>query len=191
MPATSVADRTGAVLVVIDLQERLTAAMPARASVLSAADKLVRIAALTGLPVIVTRQYPAGLGDIEPRLRTALDTAAARVSVTTTDKTAFNCFSDAAFVERLDGTGRRQLIIAGMESHICVVQTALAGLRAGLDVHVVADACCSRDDGSHEIALARMRQAGAVVTSTESVLYELVAVAGTDEFRALLKVVKE
>jgi nicotinamidase-related amidase len=190
MYAPSVADRAKAVLVVIDLQERLTAAMPARDSVLDAADKLVRVAALTGVPVIVTRQYPAGLGDVEPPLRTALDAAAGQVSVTTTDKTAFDCFSDDAFVARLEETGRRQLIVAGMESHICVVQTALAGLRAGFDVHVVADACCSRVAGSHEIALARMRQAGAVVTSTESVLYELVGVAGTDEFRALLKVVK-
>jgi nicotinamidase-related amidase len=191
MSATSIADRTKAVLVVIDLQERLTAAMPARASVLDAADKLVRVAALTGVPVIVTRQYPAGLGDVEPRLRAALVVAAGQVSVTTTDKTAFDCFSDDAFAARLEETGRRQLIVAGMESHICVVQTVLAGVRAGFDVHVVAEACCSRDAGSHEIALARMRQAGAVVTSTESVLYELVGVAGTDEFRALLKVVKE
>ena len=78
-----------------------------------------------------------------------------------------------------------------MESHICVVQTALSALRAGFDVHVVGDGCCSRDSASHESALARVRTAGAVVTTTESVLYELVGEAGTDDFRDLLRIVKE
>jgi len=190
MPALSVADRTNAVLVVIDLQERLAAAMTARDSALDAADKLVRVAALTGVPVIATRQYPAGLGDIEPPLRAALDAAAAQANVTTIDKMAFDCFAEPRFRSGLEATGRRQLVVAGMESHICVTQTALAGLRAAFDVHVVADACCSRDMTAHELALERMRAAGAVITSTESVLYELVGVAGTEEFKALLKVVK-
>jgi len=91
----------------------------------------------------------------------------------------------------LAATQRRQLVIAGMESHICVVQTALAALREGYDVHVVGDGCCSRDMAAHESAMARLRAAGAVITTTESVLYELVGEAGTDEFRELLGIVKD
>lgn len=191
MPATSIVDRATAVLLVIDFQERLAVAMDRRAAVLDSADKLVRVAALTGMPIVATRQYPAGLGDIEPRLRATLDVAAQHTSVATADKVAFDCFAEPTVVESLAHTGRRQLVIAGMESHICVAQTALAALRDGFDVHVVADACCSRDDAAHDTALARLRAAGAVVTMSESVLYELVGAAGSDEFRALLKIVKE
>jgi nicotinamidase-related amidase len=77
-----------------------------------------------------------------------------------------------------------------MESHICIVQTALAALAAGLDTHVVADACCSRASSNHELAMARMRAAGATITTGESAMYELVGAAGTDEFRGLLSIVK-
>ena len=191
MSASTVANRTAAVLVVVDVQARLAAAMANRAAVVDAADKLIRVAALTGVPVIATRQYPAGLGDIEPRLRASLDAVAGIVSTSVVDKMAFDCFAEPAFSQQAAETQRRQMVIAGMESHICVVQTALSGLQAGWDVHVVADACCSRDIGSHEIAMARLTAAGVVVTASESVLYELVGVAGTDEFRALLQMVKE
>ena len=191
MTATTIVERSSAVLVLIDLQERLAAAMQHRAAVLDAADKLVRVAALTGVPVIATRQYPTGLGDIEPMLRATLESASADTSVVRVDKVAFDCFAEPEFSALVAHMGRRQLVITGMESHICVTQTALSALRVGHDVHVVADACCSRDEDTHAIALARLRAAGAVVTATESVLYELVGVAGTEEFRSLLKMVKE
>jgi nicotinamidase-related amidase len=191
MTAMSIVDRRSAVLVLIDLQERLAAAMKRRAAVLDATGVLVRAAVLTGVPIVATRQYPAGLGDIEPVLRAALETAASDTSVAFSDKIAFDCFADPEFSARIAQTGRSQLVIAGMESHICVTQTALSALREGHDVHVVADACCSRHDYAHEIALARLRTAGAVVTVTESALYELVGIAGTEEFRALLRIVKE
>ena len=191
MAAATIADRSAAVLVVIDLQERLAAAMQHRAAVLDAAEKLIRIAALCGVPVLATRQYPNGLGDIEPVLRGALALAAADTDVAVADKLAFDCFAEPSFSAAFAREGRQQLLITGMETHICVAQTALTALRAGHDVHVIADACCSRDSDTHEIALSRLRTAGAVVTTTESVLYELIGVAGTEEFRALLKMVKE
>jgi nicotinamidase-related amidase len=186
----SIASRHEAVLLVIDEQERLTAVMPDRLGVVLAGVRLVRTAALVGVPIIVTRQYPRGLGDVEPDLAAALTTAGDVVPVRFADKVAFDCFGEPSFVAALEATGRRQLIIAGMETHICVVQTALSALRAGYDVHVVADACCSRDAACAETALARLRAAGAVVTVSESVMYELVGEAGTDEFRALLALVK-
>ena len=191
MTAVTIVNRSSAVLVLVDLQERLAAAMEDRAAVLDAVDKLVRASALMGVPVVVTRQYPAGLGDVEPMLRVVIEAAVAKTPVTVVDKVAFDCFAEPEFAACIAQTGRRQLVIAGMESHICVVQTALSALREGHDVHVVADACCSRDALAHDVAIARLRAAGATVTVTESVLYELVGVAGTDEFRALLSMVKE
>lgn len=188
---SSVASRSHAVLLVVDVQERLAAAMSRRQAVLDSTSKLVRTAALVGVPVIVTRQYPTGLGDVEPVLRVAIESAADATSVIWANKVAFDCFAEPAFTEALASTDRRQVVIAGMESHICIVQTALSALMQGFDVHVVGDSCCSREAASHESALARLRTAGAVITTTESVLYELVGEAATDEFRALLRIVKE
>jgi len=185
-------NRTDAVLVVIDVQERLTAAMSHRQSVLDAATFLCKVAGITGIDVVSTRQYPRGLGDTEPVLAVALEvieTAGCRVSHV--DKVAFDCFREPAFCEALGATGRRQLLITGMESHICVVQTALGALARGYEVHVVADGCCSRDDVAHAIAMDRLRAAGAVITVAESAAYELVGEAGTAEFKELLRVVKE
>jgi len=191
MPLDTIARRDDAVLVVVDLQERLTAVMEHRESVLSATVSLIRTATLVGMPIIVTRQYPKGLGDIEPALAEALDVASSEgAHIVRADKTTFDCFNETTFAEQLASLGRNQVVIVGMETHICVTQTALSALREGLDVHVVANGCCSRDSVNHELALERIRLAGGVVTVAESVMYELVAAAGTDEFRALLGIVK-
>lgn len=191
MPLDTIARRDDAVLLVIDLQERLAAAMERREAVLSAVVRLIRVATLVGMPIVVTRQYPKGLGDTEPVLVEALDVARKEGAVVThSDKTTFDCFGEPSFSEPLAAVGRSQVIIAGMETHICITQTALAALREGLDVHVVADGCCSRDSANHDYALDRIRSAGGVVTVTESVMYELVGAAATDEFRALLGIVK-
>lgn len=192
MPPASVACRDDAVLIVVDEQERLASAMHDREPVVAATVRLVRVAQLVGLPIVVTRQYPTGLGDLEPALRDAIAAAEAAGSrVSHVDKLAFDCFGEPVFCEALAATGRKQLLIAGMETHICITQTALSAVRAGFDAHVAADACCSRSDEHHALALDRIRAAGVVVTTCESVMYELVGLAGTDEFRALLGIVKE
>ena len=191
MAVDGVAMRSDAVLVVIDEQERLTAAMGRREPVLKATERLLRVAALVRAPVIVTRQYPKGLGDTDIALGEAIvEAKSAGVLAGVIDKVAFDCFGEPAFVKAVRDTGRRQLVFAGMETHVCIVQTALAALREGLDVHVIADACCSRDDANHELALGRLRRAGAVVSTSESAMYELVGEAGTEEFRSLLRIVK-
>ena len=191
MPANNIARRDDAVLVIVDEQERLTAVMDRRDAVVSASVRLVRTAALLRVPIVVTRQYPRGLGEMDPALSEALEAArAGGASVASIDKVAFDCFGEPAFSETLSRSSRRQMLLAGMETHICVTQTALSALRLGFDAHVVGDACCSRSLASHESALERMRAAGAVITTTESVMYELVGEAATDEFRALLAIVK-
>ncbi len=179
-------------LVVIDIQERLAAAMGRRDHVVRTTGRLVRVAVMLGAPIIVTRQYPQGLGPTVPELDELfmrLEGEGARI--VGVDKTAFCCAMEADFNDALRAAGRAQVVLAGMETHICVTQTALALAREGYDVHVPADACCSRDAALHEVAVDRMRFAGVTVTASESVMYEAVGRAGTDEFRELLGIVKE
>lgn len=183
--------REDAVLVLIDIQGRLAAAMERRDEVVSAAIMLVKVAALVGMPVIVTRQYPEGLGGTVDELEAAVvASSSAGANIQGIDKTAFCCAAEPDFGRALSATGRSQVVVAGMETHICVAQTVLALLEDGRDVQVAADACCSRSAGDHDIALARMRAAGAQVTTVESVMYEAVGVAGTPEFKRLLAIVK-
>jgi nicotinamidase-related amidase len=177
-------DRADAVLVLIDMQESLAAAMQRRDSVAGTAALLARVARLLDVPVIVTRQYPEGLGD------TVAEVAEAVADLAPIDKVTFSCPAEPAFADRLASLGRRQVVLAGMETHICVTQTALALVADGYRVHVVADAVCSRRDADHEIALDRLRAASVEVTVAESVIYEALGRAGTQEFRAALGYVK-
>lgn len=191
-PCARLIAREDVVLVIIDMQERLAAAMSKRDAVTLAASRLARTAALIGAPTIITRQYPQGLGETVSELRRVLEHLeheGARVA--RVDKTAFCCADEVGFMEALQATGRRQVVLAGMETHICVGQTALALAAEDFEVHVAADASCSREDSAHEIALHRMRFAGVTVTTSESVMYEALGRAGTDEFRRLLAIVKE
>lgn len=190
-PKETLIDRSDMVLVLVDLQERLVAAMQHRERTLAAAGRLARAAALVGAPILVTRQYPQGLGPTESSIEKLLIELADRdARVSGVDKTAFCCAAEAEFNEALSATGRRQVVLAGMETHICIAQTALALAGSGYQVQVAADACCSRDDVAHELALARMRAANVVVTHSDSVMYEAVGRAATDEFKALLEIVK-
>lgn len=191
IPAAGVLDRRQTVFVIVDVQERLASTMEHRDAVTSAVSLLLSAAVITGVPVIATRQYPQGLGDLTSEISAMIVAAeSAGASITQVDKLSFDCFGEPLFVDAVAGSARRQIAMAGMETHICVNQTALTALREGYDVHVVTDGCCSRDEGSHAIALARLGNAGAVLSCAESAAYELVGRAGTDEFRELLKAVK-
>lgn len=178
-------DRSDAVLVVIDMQERLAAAMPGRDHVVARVVTLAKAAKILGMPILVTRQNPSGLGDTLP------DVAEAVGEHTPIDKMAFCCREDKTFSDQLALTWRGQIVLVGMEAHICVTQTALALVEDGYRVHVVSDATCSRREADAEAALDRLRLAGVAVTTTEAVLYEALGEAGTDEFRAVLGLVKD
>lgn len=184
MPSAHAIDRPDAAVVLIDMQESLAAAMERGEAVTATAALLARVARLLDMPLIVTRQYPAGLGDT---VRVVAEAAGGTIPV---DKLTFSCMAEPAFAERLGALGRRQIILAGMETHICVAQTALALLAEEYRVHVVADAVCSRRSADHEIALERLRGAGVEVTVAESVIYEALGAAGTPEFREVLALVK-
>jgi nicotinamidase-related amidase len=183
-------DREDFVLIVVDVQEKLVASMDRRESVIAAVVRLVKAAALIGAPIVVTRQYPAGLGDTAAQVTGALSEAGEKVAVAVIDKLSFCACDEPSFLLALEATGRRQAVIAGMETHICVVQTALALTAHGFRVQVVEDACCSRRERDHATALARLRTQRVTVTSAESVMYEAAGFAGSDEFRRLLQIVK-
>lgn len=182
--ARGVVNAGDTVLVVIDMQESLAGVMDAREPVTGAAVLLVQAAGRLGIPVIVTRQNPAALGETVAGVREAVG---AHMPV---DKLTFDATRDDGFVARLEQTGRRTVVLAGMETHICVTQTALGLLRSGYTVHVAADAACSRRSLDHTVALDRLRMAGVVVTTAESAVYEALGVAGTDSFRDVLRFVK-
>jgi len=179
-------DRDAVALVIIDVQERLARVMPRRDETVGAIVLLARTASALGVPVIVTRQNPEGLGDIVPEIAEMLEPDAPVI-----DKMAFCCCAEPSFLAALDATGRRQVIVVGMEAHICVIQTALALLERGHAVHVARDAVCSRRDADRDGALGRLQVAGAEITSAESAVYELVERAATDDFRTVLRFVKE
>jgi nicotinamidase-related amidase len=179
------------VLVIVDVQERLAAAMVLRDSVVENAGRLARLCGIVGAPIVMTRQYPKGLGPFVDELeRLLLQLAYEGVHVNGVDKTAFCCAADEGFNKAVEATGRAQVVIVGMETHICVAQTAIEMAASGYRVQVVADACCSRKQLDHDTALERMRAAGVVVTTTEAVMYEAIRVAGTEEFKRLLEIVK-
>lgn len=184
MVSGGIVSRRSAVFVMIDMQHRLADAMPRRDEVVGTSVLLAHVASALGIPVIVTRQYPAGLGDTVLQLVDALGPHEP------VDKTSFDCTLEPAFRAKLDASGRHQVVLAGMEAHICVTQTALALASIGREVYVVADAVCSRRDVDCDIALHRLRAAGVVVATAESVIYEALGRAGTPEFKAVLELVK-
>jgi isochorismate hydrolase len=170
-----------ALLVVIDMQERLLPVIAQKERVIENVLKLVKFASLIGLPIVVTEQQ--NLGETTPEIRAAWG------EVQPITKLEFDCFRSRAFVERIGQLQRNTLIVAGIEAHICVTQTALHAL-SDHAVHVVSDAISSRSPHNREVALDRMGKAGVTITSTEMVIYELLGVAGTDQFREALKLVK-
>lgn len=181
--------RRRAALLVVDIQDRLLPAMPeaALADVMRNAQILITAAAQLGLPIVVSQQYPRGLGATARPIEDALATAPA---VHRFDKLEFSAAAAPAFAALASGLGRDQWILCGMESHVCVYQTARDLVARGWDVHVCADAVCSRTAANRELGLGLMARAGAIPTSTEASVFDLLGRAGSDEFRALSRVIK-
>jgi nicotinamidase-related amidase len=172
-------------LVVIDIQEKLLPPIHEKERMVSNSQLLIRMAKILSLPVIATTQYAKGLGAIIPEI------AALLPGVTPLDKLEFGCFGNGEFcsaVARL--SSRNTLLLCGMETHICVLQTALGALAQGHNVHVAADALGSRTKLNWELGLGRMRDAGVVISSTEMMIYELLGKSGTAAFKEMLKFVK-
>jgi nicotinamidase-related amidase len=171
------------VLLVVDVQEKLLPAIHENGPMLEAARRMTAAAGVLGVPVLTTEQYPAGLGPTCAALRECLP------GVPPVEKTRFSACVPAV-TDRLTELGRPAVIVVGIEAHVCIQQTVMDLLRRGYVPHVCADATGSRRPLDRDAAIERMRQAGAVVTTTESVIFELTGEAGTDLFRRVLKIVK-
>ena len=176
-------DRRRTALVVIDLQERLLPAVVYAARVTRATRLLLRAATVLDLPVVSTTQYEKGLGPTVGEIAELLPARTARL-----DKTAFSCFDDARFEGLLAAAapGAATLLVAGVESHICVAGTVFGALRNRLAVEVVTDAVSSRGVGDSEVGLRRMERGGALLTCSEMAVYELLGGSGTAEFKEML-----
>lgn len=171
------------VLLVIDLQEKLMNAMPAKDRVYKNTGLLLKTAQELDLPVIVTEQYPRGLG------RTVTEITEHLPEHTLIEKTCFSaCTSELE--TSLHSLGRKSVVITGSETHICVFQTARDLTEQGYDVHVARDAVCSRTDENYENGLDLMKSAGAVITNTETVIFDLLKMAGTPAFKAISPLLK-
>ncbi len=176
----------GKVLVVVDVQERLFAALEAerRDEMIRNIKILIPAARRLGVPVMLTEQYPRGLGRTLPEVRALVDDAQPF------EKVAFSCCGAAGFEERLAAMGADHVLLAGTEAHVCVLLTALDLVARGRRVSLVADAVCSRRRENLELGLAQARQAGVTVTSTETVVFQLLGTADTDAFREVSKLLR-
>lgn len=178
-----------AALLIIDVQTRLAAAMEPDwlRQVVKNTVTLIQGAKILGLPILVTEQYPKGIG---PTLQDVM--AALGPEQAIQEKLSFSCMGEPSFMEALERTRRQQIIVAGMETHVCVFQTLrdLLVRNVVTSVFAVEDAMISRTRDNHHLGLAQMALAGAVRTGTESVLFDLLGRAGTPEFKAISKLVK-
>lgn len=173
-------------LLVVDIQEKLLPPIFQKEQLLKNSQLLIRLASILTLPALMTTQYAKGLGDTVPEIASLLPETHA------IDKQMFSCFGSDTFcsvLKRLPGN-RNTVLICGMESHICVTQTALGALREGYIVHVASDAVSSRTEWNWKIGLERMRAAGAVISSTEMIIYELLRSSGAPAFKELLPYLK-
>lgn len=171
------------VVVVIDIQDKLLAKMPEAAALVRNAGFVLDVAAKLEVPVLATEQYPKGLGPTTPEI-------ARRLPAPLPAKTAFSCCGAGTFLEELEMLRRPNVVLVGMETHVCVAQTALDLLHAGLHVFLPVDALAARNRIDHDTALRRLEQSGAVPTTAEAVAFEWVRDAAHARFKEVSALVK-
>lgn len=185
MSHPSLLESSDTVLLVVDMQDVLLNVIHERERVIRNTVRLVEVAKIFSIPILVTLQNPARLGDCSPELASALPHDS-RIS-----KMTFSCLGGECFPEKLDELGRRQVLICGVETHICVNQTAHDLLARGFGVQIAKDAVSSRTSDNWIVGIEKMRDSGCVITSTETAIYELTKDASTPEFKRVLKLVKD
>jgi nicotinamidase-related amidase len=179
--------RDRAVLAIIDVQERLIPVIDGADGVIRNIERLIRGCHILGVPVLVTEQYVRGLGATVETVRRSLEETSGYAPI---EKSCFSAYGCESFAARLAELGRTQVLVAGVETHVCVYQTVEDLLARDLGVSVIADAVSSRTASNREIAIRRMLSDNAKLSSTEMALFELTGLAGTDEFRAISRLIK-
>lgn len=171
-------------LLLIDFQEKLLPKILDADEVVQRALTFTRFARMLDIPTVWTEQYPKGIGPTIEAFREVL------AGLEPIEKTSFGCFGQPGFAERVAANGRRQLVIMGVEAHVCVLQTALAGIDLGYEVYVARDAVGSRGALDRDAGLDRMRQEGARLVTVEMAMFEILRAAGTPEFKKVLPLIK-
>jgi isochorismate hydrolase len=184
-PSRLALDRDRALLLVVDIQEKLIRAMPPAGveRVVKNSAVLLTAAKRLGLPVVASEQYVKGLGPLVAQLREMLPKAPI-------EKMTFSCGASEELAREIVDSGRRQVILVGMEAHVCVFQTVRDLLRGGFAVFLPQDAILSRTEENRQVGLSLCEKAGATLTSTETVLFDLLGTAGTAEFKELAPLIK-
>ncbi len=177
-------DKGNSILVIVDFQQKLLATFKKPDGLVENCVKLIRFAKIVGLPIVWTEQYPKGLGPTVDEIASELS------GLAPVEKLSFSCFGEPGFVEELSRHKARQVIVCGIETHICVEQTVLDGIACGYQAHVAVDACGSRKKSDHKAGLRKMDQGGAVLTSSEMAMYEVLGRSDAEGFRDVLKLVK-
>lgn len=175
--------RNEAVLLIIDIQERLAAAMTEKNKIIKNTEILIETASLMNIPVIVTEQYPKGLGNTVKELKERKELYAK------VEKTQFSAYTDALKTPLMN-LGRKKIIVTGMETHVCVFQTVRDLLKEGYEVYLVNDGVTSRTKENHTNGIDLMKQMGAAIVSTEVVLFDLLKDSKTAEFKAVSSMIK-
>jgi nicotinamidase-related amidase len=177
-------DKDNTLLVIIDIQDRLAAAMKVRDEVIKNCQNMVELSNMFNIPIVVTEQYPKGLGQTVAEIKNALQ------AYQPIEKLTFNCCDEPAFLSEIKKFNKKNIILTGMETHICVLQTCIGLLNVGFNVHIVRDAVSSRAKDNWKTGIEFMRDAGAVITCTETVLFQILKVAATKEFKAISMKIK-
>ena len=179
-------ERNESALVIIDVQEALMKSMIPEVgkNIIRNLQILITFASKMEIPILVTEQYPKGLGRTIPEIKKKLG------SIAPIEKVSFSCCGVETFNERLSRLGRRQILLSGIEAHVCVLQTAIELIQKGYEVDVLADAVCSRRKLDWEIGLRWMESGGAMIVTTEIVAFQLLKEAGTEEFKILSKLLR-
>jgi len=171
-------------LLIIDIQDRLAAVMKHKEAIVNNCLHLIELSKMFNIPIVLTEQYPKGLGQTVEELRNALP------AYRPVEKLTFSCCDEPSFFSEIKRLNKKSLILTGMETHICILQTCIGLLQNGFNVHLVKDAVCSRTKENWKTACDFMRDAGAVITCTETVLFQLLKIAGTEEFKMIAKRIK-
>ena len=179
-----VATREDSLLLVIDIQQAMLRVIDRWETVAGKTEKLIQSANVLEVPVLFTEQYKKGLGETISELFQEIN------SPQVFQKEHFSACLEDDFIPTIQSFDRKKIVVVGMETHVCVLQTCLDLIKAGFQVHLVADAVASRVDRNRDIAIDLMRQAGAVISSTEIVIFQWACRANTDEFRRILPIVK-
>ena len=173
-----------AVTVIVDVQEKLIPHIWEKEKIIRNIQILIKGMKILDVPILLTEQYPEGLGKTIPRIKDLFS------DVSPISKMSFDCSANKNFMDRINGLNRKQILLCGIETHICIYQTAIGLKSEGYEVQVVADSVSSRIEGNKEIALQRMRDLEIGITSMETVLFELLKTAEGKEFKEILRLVR-